>query len=203
MKHLFFALFFLSQTLHSNEIYDYIKPIPKDMHGWFGNESQLKEIFAEKKIHTVIELGSWAGCSTIFFGEQVGDNGKVFAIDTWAGSEMEKIHQKDKRIGYLYQLFLSNVKHAQLEDVIFPIRMTTDEAAAALNITADLIYVDADHQTSSVYRDIINWYPHLNEGGVMCGDDWKWESVKKGVKKAAKKLHMNIASEENFWYLYP
>lgn len=199
MKRITLLLFVMMQTAFATTIYDYIKPIPFDPHGWFGNQPQLERIFAENEIESVIELGSWAGASTRFFGEMMREKGIVIAVDTWEGSENETVHAHDHRTKYLYHLFLSNVKHAGLEDVIIPIRMTTHQAAFALDFKADLIYVDANHETQAVMNDILNWYPHLNEGGIMCGDDWTWKSVRHGVKKAAKRLGKRIESEENFW----
>ncbi|NGX47059.1 MAG: hypothetical protein K1000chlam3_00428 [Chlamydiae bacterium] len=198
MKRIFLILF-----LHSiawTSAYDHIKPLPFDPHGWFNNQTALEKIFNTREIHTVIELGSWAGLSTIFFGQAVGPAGRVYAIDTWQGSPTEDAHKNDPRLKNLYQLFLSNIKHAELQEIVIPFRMRTDEAARALDLTADLIYVDADHTTEQVCRDIINWHSHLNPGGIICGDDWDWKSVRKGVKKAAQHLHMQIETEGNFWF---
>ncbi len=191
----------LSLAFLASGIYDYVNPIPVDLHSWFNNQNGLERLFANHQIQTVIELGSWAGGSTVYFAHAVGKEGKVFAIDTWQGSSTEEAHKKDSRLDYLYQLFLSNMKHSGCEEIVIPIRMTTNEAALALNIKADLIYVDADHTTDQVYADIVNWYPHLNPKGVMCGDDWGWKSVRKGVKKAAKVLGKQIETEGQLWVL--
>lgn len=50
--------------------------------------------------------------------------------------------------------------------------MRSVEAAKALDVMADLINIDAAHDYKSVKEDILAWYPHLKEGGIMCGDDW-------------------------------
>ncbi|NGX39782.1 MAG: hypothetical protein KR126chlam1_01115 [Chlamydiae bacterium] len=200
MKKLLLSLLFLSNAFCADPIYDYVKEIPVDLHGWFGNRNQLNWFFQRRDINSVIELGSWTGLSAVYFGEKVGPDGVVFAVDTWLGSVTEGVHKKDPRLNYLYQLFLSNVKNKGLQDVIVPIRMKTTEAAKALNITADLIYVDADHRTEPVRKDIIDWYPHLNEGGLMCGDDWDWASVRKGVKAAAQELGKEVHNAGAFWW---
>lgn len=201
MKHLFFFFLSIAQVTFASSIYDYIKPIPFDNHGWFQNKPQLERIFEENEIESVIELGSWAGTSTRYFGEKLRGKGVVLAVDTWLGSQNEEAHLKDPRIAYLYQLFLSNVKHAGLEEVIIPFKMTTDEAAVAIEFKADLIYVDGDHSTRQVVRDIINWNSHLSSRGILCGDDWQWGTVRKGVEQAAKQLGRQIEAEGNFWRL--
>lgn len=62
-----------------------------------------------------------------------------------------------------------------------------------------LIYIDAGHETENVYQDILAWYPHLVSGGVLCGDDWMWESVREGVIRAADVLNLKIIAQGNFW----
>lgn len=206
-----FALAILLPTLltfgsvHSNEIsepYRSIEVLPFDSHGWFGNATQLSDCFDEIQITDVIEIGSWLGCSTRFLANAIPANGKLYAIDTWRGSPEEEVHQKDPRLTYLYQQFLSNVIHAELTEKIVPFRMSSVEAARALNVKADLIYLDGAHDTASVYQDIIGWYPHLKEGGIMCGDDWLWPTVQTAVIKGAKELNKSIYTSKNFWRYY-
>lgn len=188
----------VSQTQMA-EPYRSIVDLPFDSHGWFGNASQLERCLAEHPARTIIEVGSWLGSSTRFLAEHLEEAGKLYAVDTWAGSPEESVHMQDPRLPYLYQLFLSNVKHAGLTDRIVPVRMRSTEAAKALNVKADLIYIDAAHDTNSVYADIIAWSDHLNEDGVMCGDDWLWDSVRTAVIKAAHQLGKSIENEGNFW----
>ncbi|MCE2983327.1 MAG: class I SAM-dependent methyltransferase [Parachlamydia sp.] len=184
------------------EPYCSIVDLPFDNHGWFVNKDQLEICLKEKPINTIIEIGSWLGCSTRFFASSIGENGKVYAVDTWKGSVQEVGGHKDPRLPYLYQLFLSNVKHAKLTNKIIPVRMESAEAAKALNVQADLIYIDAAHDAASVYQDIMVWSPHLKKDGILCGDDWQWATVQEGVTQAARELNKSIYSSKNFWRLY-
>ncbi|MFN4175054.1 MAG: class I SAM-dependent methyltransferase, partial [Parachlamydiaceae bacterium] len=147
-----------------------------------------------------IEIGSWLGKSTRYFAEKVGKQGKVYAIDTWLGSEQEKEHQADPRLKILYQLFLSNIIQSGFANVVIPFRMKSQEASIALNVKGDLIYIDGAHDYNSVYEDILAWNKHLNEGGILCGDDWHWKSVRDAVKTASKKLGKGLHYEDNFWW---
>lgn len=196
------ALMLLTMSLCANEMpepYGYIQDLEFDGQGWFGNSKPLGGLIQDKPIQTIIEVGSWLGLSTRFLASHLPDHGKVYAVDTWQGSPLETVHMKDPRLPYLYQLFLSNVKHAGLTHKIVPVRMNSQEAAKALSVKADLIYIDAAHDTASVYKDIMAWYPHLTKQGVMCGDDWKWKSVQKAVIQAANDLDKTIWTEDNFW----
>jgi predicted O-methyltransferase YrrM len=192
----------LSAEEEMREPYCSLADLPFDPQGWFGNAEQLSQIFNEKPITTIIEVGSWLGSSTRFLATYVEPKGKVYAVDTWRGSLTEAVHMQDPRLPYLYQLFLSNVKHAKLTSIIIPVRMESLEAARALNVKADLIYIDASHETAAVYQDILAWSRHLNEDAIMCGDDWMWPSVREAVVEAAKVLNKKIDSSENFWRFY-
>ena len=174
------------------EPYASIVDLPFDGHGWFGNDQPLAAIIHAYHPKIVIEIGSWLGSSTRFIASHMPDDGRLYAIDTWCGSQNEELHLKDPRLPYLYQLFLSNVKHAQLTNKIIPVRMESIEASRALNVKADLIYIDAAHDSSSVINDIFAWYPHLNDNGIMCGDDWGWESVRAATIHCASVLNKRV-----------
>lgn len=181
------------------EPYCSINDLPFDSHGWFLNQDQMEACILEIEPKTVIEVGSWLGTSTRFIAERLPEGAKLYAVDTWLGSPSEVLVMQDPRIPYLFQLFLSNIKHAGLTNRIIPIRMDSIEASKALNIHADLIYIDASHDTASVYNDIMAWLPHLKEDGVFCGDDWNRPSVRKAVIRAAEKLNCLVIGEGNFW----
>lgn len=201
MKYLLMLVLTLTFALNAEmpEPYRSVEDLPFDGHGWFLNAAPLAEQINQKPIFTVIEVGSWLGSSTRFIAKTLPKNGVVYAVDTWRGSQNEAATMRDPRIPYLYQLFLSNVKHEGLTDKIIPVRMDSLEASLALNVKADLIYIDASHDTMSVYNDIIAWYPHLKTDGTMCGDDWQAESVRIGVEQAAKKLNRKIVGYGSFW----
>lgn len=185
------------------EPYRSVIDLPFDPHGWFGNAEQLSNCFQEIEIKTIIEVGSWLGASTTYLGNHVSNKGgKVYAVDTWLGSPEEAVHMQDPRLPYLYQLFLSNIKHAKLTNTIIPVRMRSLEAAHALDVKADLIYLDAAHDTLNVYLDIIAWNQHLSEGGILCGDDWLWPTVRAAVIQGAAELNKSIYSSGNFWRYY-
>ncbi|MEI8125147.1 MAG: class I SAM-dependent methyltransferase [Parachlamydiaceae bacterium] len=186
------------------EPYKSIKNLPFDDHGWFVNSKQLQTLIEDYQPEIVIEVGSWLGASTRFIASHLQSSGLLYAVDTWAGSPNEPAYYiKDSRLPYLYQLFLSNVKHAGLTNKIIPVRMDSIEAANALDVQADLIYIDAAHDTTSVFNDILAWTPHLKQDGIMCGDDWSWKSVQIAVIQAAEILNCEVVSSGNFWMFKP
>lgn len=103
----------------------------------------------------------------------------------------------------LYNQFLSNMVHLDIQNKVIPVRMTTLQAASYLNINPDLVYVDASHAEEDVYNDIKSWYTKLALGGIMCGDDWGWPTVKKAVVRIANELNLPIHFEGNIWWFDP
>lgn len=162
---LYFLYSFFPQTMLGGlpQPYDSIIVLPFDAHGWFCNASQLQECFSKNKIQTIIEVGSWLGTSARFLAEQAGETGKVYCIDNWKGPinpapfEILAYKQHKKRLDTSYQQFLSNVIHSNLTHQIIPIRMDSFEAAKALNVFADLIYIDVAHSEEAVCADILAW----------------------------------------------
>lgn len=190
------AFLAFSCSIFCCEPYDSTEVLPFDGHGWFANANSLDQIIQKNKPIVAIEVGSWLGASTRFIAERVA---KVYAVDTWCGSPLEAVHMNDPRLPHLYQQFLSNTIHAGLTDRIIPIRMNSLEAAKALRGKVDLIYLDAAHDTNSVIADILAWYPHLRKGGVMCGDDWSWPTVREAVVHCSRVLNKKIDARDHFW----
>lgn len=203
-KLLLLIIMFLNFSVHGSTIYNFIKKVPLDEHGWFlsSNQVMLEKIIKERNPKIIIEIGSWLGASTRFLAQTSSSNSIVYAVDTWLGSD-EEVHINDERVkkNKLFHIFLSNVIQANLQHKIIPIRMTSMEACDAFNGYADLIYIDGAHDEASVYIDIVKWITKLSPDGVICGDDWEgWPSVAKAVKRAAHDLNKEVVGYGNFWY---
>jgi predicted O-methyltransferase YrrM len=183
--------------------YNTAEILPFADHGFYTNATQIEALILGRGVKTIIEVGSWLGTSTRHMASCLPEGGIVYAVDHWQGSSE---HQPGQRawipeVERLYEYFLSNVIQAGLAHKIIPMRMSSLEAAKQLQVKADLIYIDAGHETKSVYKDLVAWYPHIHKNGVLCGDDWAWEPVQKAVKKFAKKNNLRIKASGNFWRL--
>lgn len=188
------------------ELYRSIKILPFHMDtSLYGNGCYLEQIFAKHKgIKTVVEVGSWMGASTVHIASLLPSDGKVYAVDHWRGSEE---HQKGKELWtpvlpYLYEQFLSNVVHKGLAHKIIPMRMDSLAASKVFNAYADLVYLDAAHDTDSVYADLKAWFPHVKGHGILCGDDWGWPTVRVAVNRFAQENNLRIEANNNFWVVY-
>ncbi len=187
------------------EPYHSLKVLPYNAHSFYSNAREIERLFARNNyIKIVIEVGSWLGASTLHIAFLLPADGKLYAVDHWRGSEEHQRGQKEwiPAMDYLYQQFLSNVVHKKLTHIIVPVRMSSLEAAASLNVRPDLVYLDASHDTPSVYADLKAWFPFVKGHGILCGDDWTWPSVVRAVEKFAREHHLRIEASGNFWALY-
>jgi hypothetical protein len=118
---------------------------------------------------------------------------QIYSVNIWQSN--------DRSQKQLFRRFLSNVIQENTTQLIIPIRMSSHEAAEALNVKADLISVVGGNDQLIIYNDILGWYPHLSDTGVMCGNNWYDPSVQMGVTKAAMMLDVPVQVNDNVWYL--
>lgn len=146
--------------------------------------------------NTIAEIGSWMGVTTAALADAT--QGKVFAVDTWEGSEEHKAFLADKPADYLYSRFLETVGERR----IVPLRMTSLEAAEQLNrdgVQLDMIFIDAAHDYENVKADILAWRPLLRAGGLFSGHDF--DSGRVGVVRAVRELVKVIGrGAGSIWY---
>lgn len=148
----------------------------------FTNEHELEWLARQGSTRQrIVEIGAWKGRST----RAIADNtsGTVWAVDTWNGT-LEDPHFKElqgKPEDWLATEFLKNIGttllHASIErGNVVPVRMPSLNAAShlgvSLDLTFDMIFIDADHSYEAVRDDILAWRPLLAEGGLFCGHDY-------------------------------
>lgn len=65
------------------------------------------------------------------------------------------------------------------------IRATSEVAAARVpDGSADLVYIDANHEYDFVKADIALWFPKVRPGGWIAGHDWDLAGVKRAVAQS-------------------
>jgi predicted O-methyltransferase YrrM len=172
--------------------------------GWYQNGGYLRELIMEYRVRTIIEVGVFLGQSTMDLAKHLPEGGVVYAVDHFLGSpEHQPGHGAwHPCVPYLYEQFLSNVIHENLTHKIIPVRQESLEAAKSLKgIQPDLIFIDASHETEAVYQDLCAWFPLVQGRGILCGDDWLWESVRIAVERFAQDRDLIVAPKGGFWRL--
>jgi predicted O-methyltransferase YrrM len=188
-----------------------IGPRIEPIQGWLDpNAGGVLYQFARHAPPTthVVELGSWKGRSTAWLAHAVKDRGqgRVVAVDTWAGTATEQLHKdllKDYQPDQLYEEFLGNMRTLGLADVVEPWRMTTIEAARRWDrgATIGVLHIDASHEYLDVRADFEHWGPHVMPGGYIVFDDVpSWPGPARLVTELPR-WYQFVAAAPNQWWV--
>lgn len=136
--------------------------------------------FYDTKNMTMIEIGSYAGESTLIFAEHFK---KIICIDPYKND----YDKKDPAINYMelnnvYDIFINRIKeHKNIE----LIKKSSNQAFKSLKkINVDFVYIDGLHTYIQVKKDIEN-YSKIIKNGFISGHDYheNWHGVIKAVNE--------------------
>ncbi|MCH7500612.1 MAG: class I SAM-dependent methyltransferase, partial [Nitrospinae bacterium] len=73
----------------------------------------------------------------------------------------------------IFSLFWQRICNAGFEEIVVPIRASTDTAAEILKERVfDLVFIDGDHRYDQTLKDVRNYSPLVKpDGGILCGHD--------------------------------
>ncbi len=125
---------------------------------------------------TIVEIGSWKGRSTCWFGlgVQAHSHAKIYAVDPHVGIEPPE-HQTE-RPGYTIDAFQTNIRTMGIQELIIPINKYSHNALNDVCEEIDVLFIDGDHEYESVHQDFELWFPKLKNEGIIAFHD----SVGKG-----------------------
>ena len=87
----------------------------------------------------------------------------------------------DERIMYIVRARVGNDPRATL------LRMTSAEFfSLKTQRSYDALYIDGDHSYHGALADILGAADVVRDGGIICGDDYDWATVKAAVKDACR-----------------
>lgn len=153
----------------------------------------------------MVEFGSWEGRSAITFcyqAKQLGLQFRIICVDTWLGSSEHwqnrmpdtewsfarlKVRDGEPHILETFRETIEN--HGFVEETSI-VRAPTSFAAPFLKRTRlepELVYIDADHSFGAVLEDLRLAASIMRAGGVIAGDDFRWQSVRLAVRRFATK----------------
>jgi hypothetical protein len=104
---------------------------------------------------------------------------------------------KDFPAGRFYHKFAANICNEGLQDFVVPLPLDSINGFQLLKtkgIRPDVLHIDAGHDYLSVMADLKAWWPQLNPGGVLIGDDY----FKKPIVGAGKWPEVRQAFDEFF-----
>jgi len=175
-----------------------------DLSGWHSDRPIFRRLLETVRPRVVFELGTWKGASLVHMARtarELGLDTHFYAIDFWSPDVVIDGG------GCLFDQFHFNITESGFADRVTPLRMQTSAAARGLfkgGISADLIYVDADHTYEGCLRDMEDYYPLLNPGGVMFGDDYtEIPSVHDAVREFCSRHKLIHSADYYHWELSP
>ncbi len=119
----------------------------------------------------VIEIGSFAGRSTIALA--LGQR-HIHCIDPWQ-TPAEVLMKYNFAYGLsgedIYQKFLLNIQHNNLNDRVTVHRGTSLEVSRNWQEPCAILWIDGSHLYQDVYADLHAWLPHLMPGGLLLMHD--------------------------------
>ena len=169
--------------------------LPLDDQGWNSDSLVFDKVIEELKPKVIIEVGTWKGRSAINMAKiclEHYNDFEIVCVDTFLGS-VEHWTGVDSHLpksslingrAPIYNQFLSNIVHNNLQDYItpFPIDSTNGKfTLAKLDVSADLVYIDAGHEYYSVVSDLYHYSSIVRVGGCVLGDDFFYDPVKKAA----------------------
>jgi len=179
--------------------------IPEKLIGALNSENKVElerlcKDFSENDI--IVELGTYYGMSTKFLAEN--SKAKIITVDHFRGSK-EHNERDDLRplIPAMYETFLVNlwdykdrIHIYRGKTVDFLLDIVNSEVASF----AKIVYIDASHEFIDVYRDL-ELSSIIFCHATICGDDFKWKSVKNALNEFSERYDKEIEYIENFWEL--
>lgn len=127
------------------------------------------------KDSTIVELGSFSGISSELFALHCG---KLYCVDPWL--PYQEIMDVDK-MSNAESNFNDMMKNY---DNITKYKMTSLEASSMFeNLSLDMVYIDNDHSSENVEKEIKMWLPKIKKTGYIAGHDFNMPTVFNVVTK--------------------
>jgi cephalosporin hydroxylase len=163
-----------------------------DIPNWFDYPAlyaQLAEQIPDGM--TFVEVGSWVGHSISYFAREIKRHGKknvrIVAVDTFKGSANDplQIGFAADRGGSYRHLFDATLAEAGVLQMVEAIEADSVAASAQFKDgTVWGVFIDGEHTTEAVLRDIAAWKPKLMPQGTLCGHDIDQAEVNAAVVAA-------------------
>jgi cephalosporin hydroxylase len=155
--------------------------------GWNSYAPIFAELIERVQPKMIIEVGSWKGASASHMLSLCSAH--VFCVDTWEGSQEHQGYLPRDGDGKsrLRQMFDENMSRLGMAERVTALQMKALDGAAELyrrGVQAELVYIDGSHAEEDVAADLRAFWPLLQPGGIMFGDDWQeWQTVRRAVEK--------------------
>lgn len=161
--------------------------------GWM-QEQELVWLAEKASTHKhIVEIGSYLGRSTSALAENTP--GVVYAFDDWKGPRDVFMSKEERAL--LLPKFKANVFDLITAGKI-KVFVGDHRKVETVEIKADMVFIDGSHEYEDVKQDILFWKEQLIPGGLICGHDFDWLSVREAVLETLGEVE--VARDTNIWY---
>lgn len=189
------------------------QPSAGGLHGWYSDHPVFETLIRERRPRRVLEVGSLFGASAIHMArllDQHRVDAEIVCVDTFLGSRETFFEHREARHAMLrhgrYHFldeFLGNVSAAGVAHRVVPFVQTSTNAARILRehgAKFDLVYLDASHEYRDVIADLREWWPLVDTGGVLLGDDFEdpWYGIVRAGMEFADEIGQPIQLHRAF-----
>lgn len=157
-----------------------------------GDEKALISFIKDKKLDTVIDLGTFMGRSAAIFSQHVN---KVITIDIFEDIDLlDNIKNKKWYYGFYtrnphpYETIKDNL--AMFKNVECIKAKTYEYANSILDNSIDLIFIDADHTYEGCKQDFDSWFSKVKQSKYIMFHDSHKDSIWKDIVKFMNELKM-------------
>ncbi len=140
--------------------------------GWMtpGQARQLYDAAsAVRSGGRIVEIGSFRGRSTVVIASAIAPGVSLFAIDPHAGNDRgpQEIDGYAAAAATDHEVFLANLEHAQVDDLVRHVRAFSDKAHDEVEGTLAMLYVDGAHRYAPARADIRDWGARVDDDGTL------------------------------------
>jgi predicted O-methyltransferase YrrM len=151
--------------------------VTDDVFGWMLPAQLDWLVLHGRRHYSILEVGAWAGRSADVLSRAT--DGVLYVVDSWEPStdpldETSSMDPRAARDEYM--------RTVGVRGNVVTYEMTSAEAyAMSGHLSFDMIFLDADHRYEAVREDILMWRSRLRRGGLLCGHDGEYASVRRAV----------------------
>jgi predicted O-methyltransferase YrrM len=154
--------------------------VPRAMSLGGGSMSEVFRLVAQNpQIRRYVEVGGYEGGSLLALALRFANRDiDFYCVESFMGNLNGTMdgHRLPVR-----QKFLENLmKYPALRARLIP-GQSVHAARLFDDQSVDCVFIDACHETPAVIADLDAWIPKITPGGILAGDDFRWESVRCAV----------------------
>lgn len=131
------------------------------------------------RVENLVEIGTYRGASTAIFATYF-PNANIVTLDIAPQSEAAANLAP-----------FSNVTLLRTPSLEFVPRSPVD-----------LLYIDGEHSTDQVLRELMHFIPYMNQGSMVAGHDFDWASVSKAVQDFFGRPPDRVFRDHTWLYFY-